>query len=126
MSGEGPNPMDTAIIGTDDLGIIETLGAEIQALGYETVCAANGLEVIEAVGRKCPSVVFLDASILVVSAYACCRELRQDPTVPKSLPIFLLTDNETSPRILARFGFTGIFPKRHGFENLREFLARKV
>jgi CheY-like chemotaxis protein len=118
--------MDTAVIGTDDLWIIETLGAEAEALGYECVHAANGFEVIEEIGRKRPAVVFIDASILVVSAHACCRELRQDPTVPKTLPIFLLTDNANDPLVLARFEFTGSFPKQHGFEDLREFLAHHV
>jgi len=118
--------MDTAIIGTDDMELAETLGAEMAALEYEPVHAANGLEVIEAVGRTCPGVVFLDASLLVVSAYACCREMRQDPGLPRSLSVFLLTDNETSLRTLSRSGFTAVYPKSHGFEGLREILGRKV
>ncbi len=116
--------MDAAVIGSDDQVIIETLGAEIEALGYEAVYAVNGLDIIEAIGHECPALVIIDASILVVSAYACCQELRRDPTLPKTLPIFLLTDNETNPRILSKFGFTDIFPKRHLFNDLRELLAR--
>jgi CheY-like chemotaxis protein len=122
----GTKLMETAIIGTDDLRLFETLGAEVEALGYGCVCAANGLDVITEIGRKCPGVAFIDASVLVISASACCRQLRQDPALPKTLPIFLLTDNETNPLLLARCGFTGSFPKHHGFHDLREFLTRSA
>ncbi len=118
--------MDTAVVATDDQHLFETLGAEAEALGYEAVWTANGLELIEEIGRKCPGLVFIDASIPVIGAYGCCSELRRDRTLPENLPIFLLTDDETSPHILVRFGFSGNFPKRHGYFDLREFLAQNV
>ncbi len=118
--------MDSAVVGTDDVDLFRTLGAEAEALGYEAVWTANGLDLIEEIGHRCPGVVFIDASIPVIGAYGCCSELRRDRTLPKELPIFLLTDDETSPMILVRFGFSGNFPKRHGFFDLREFLARNV
>ncbi len=118
--------MESAVVGTDDLHIFKTLSAETEALGYEAVWKPNGLDLIEEIGHRCPGVVFIDASMPVIGAYACCRELRRDPTLPPILPIFLLTDDETSPHILLRFGFSGTFPKRHGFRDLREFFAHNV
>jgi DNA-binding response OmpR family regulator len=118
--------METAVVGTDDLHIFETLGAETEAMGYEAVWTSNGVELIEEIGRQCPAVVFIDASIPVIGAYGCCSELRRDRTLPQNLPIFLLTDDEINPFILLRFGFSGTFPKRHGFYDLREFLAHNV
>ncbi len=118
--------MDTAVIGTDDLSLFKTLGAEAEALGYESVWTSNGLDLIEEIGHRCPGVVFIDAAIPVIGAYGCCAELRRDRTLPQDLPVFLLTNDETSPHILLRFGFSGTFSKRHGFFELREFLAHNV
>ncbi len=118
--------METAVVGTDDREMMETLGAEAEALGYAPIYAANGLEIAQETRRKCPGLVFIDASILVISACACCQELRQDPSLPGTLPIFLLSDNARNPAMLERCGFTGLLPKRHNFQDLREFLACKV
>jgi DNA-binding response OmpR family regulator len=118
--------MDTAVVGTDDLNLFETLGAEAEALGYLAVWSPNGVDLIDEIGQTCPGLVFIDASIPVIGAYGCCSELRGDQTLPQNLPVFLLTDDETNPNILMQFGFSGTFPKRHGFHELREFLAQNV
>ena len=118
--------METIVIATDNLDVLQLLGPEAEALGYDVVWKENGLELMEEVGQRCPAAVFIDISLPVIGAYACCRELRRDPTLPPELPIFLLSDDDTNHFVLAKFGFSGAFPKKHGFFSLREFLAQNV
>ena len=118
--------MATILIATDDAALYTILSAECAGEGHETIWAANGHEALELALAHGPDLVCLDLPLAIFTGVEACTMLREDPTVPASLPIYLLTDDEVSPHVVQRCGATGIFPKTHAAADVRELLAEEL
>ena len=111
------------LIGADDAAFAVTMLAEVEGLDLATHWAADGVDLLAQAERSLPLAVFIDAAIGGLSAAECCRQLRNDRTIPSNLPVFLVTDEPIMPISLEKEGFTGAWPKTHGIDALRELLT---
>ena len=118
--------MPSILIATDDTALYTVLSAECAGEGHATLWAANGHEAVELTLAHAPDLIFLDIALAIFNGIEACAMLREDPGVPGSLAIYLLTDDEVNPNTLLRCGATGIFPKTHAGSELRELLAQEL
>lgn len=118
------NPaMNLVIIGTENYDLYALLASELEAAGYATHWAADGLEALDATERLAPMALLLGESLPVLGATECCMRLRQIPEIQRDLPVFLVTDNEVNSAVRDKTGFTGVFPATHGSWELHDLLA---
>lgn len=113
----------SVLIATEDSGLYAVLSAEIEALGFEVHWATDGHDALEIALGESPCVVFTDVTLAVFNGMELCEHLRADPLVPRELPIYLLSDDALEPHALERVGVTGVFPKTHGGDALRELVV---
>jgi CheY-like chemotaxis protein len=118
--------MARILIATEDAALYAVLSAECGGEGHETLWAASGFEALQMTQSEGPDLVFLDLPLAVFTGTEVCSMLREDPTVPKSLPVYLVTDDDLNPHLILRCGATGIFPKTHAANELRELLSVKL
>ncbi|MFQ5473125.1 MAG: HDOD domain-containing protein, partial [Dehalococcoidia bacterium] len=79
------------ILVVDDMAIFrEPIAASLRRVGYETVCASNGQEALDAIHTKAPDLVLLDLAMPVMDGLTCLRTLRSNPDT-KALPVIMLT-----------------------------------
>jgi len=98
----------------------------LSAEGHQVICAANGQEAYEIALQEKPDLVFLDIMMPIYSGYETCELLRNDPEVPKELPIVFLTSLDADTRMLEKVGASDHLPKRHMVVELREVLAKHL
>jgi len=110
------------LIATEDSGAYAVLSAEVEALGFDALWATDGHDAYELVLAEEPCVVFADNVLAVFTGLELAARLREDPEVPRELPIYLLSDDALEPHVLERSGLTGVFPKSHSGDTLREMI----
>jgi CheY-like chemotaxis protein len=81
----------TKILVVDDMSIFrDPIAASLRLAGFETLCASNGQEALQAVKNHRPAVVLLDVSMPVMDGISCLRAIRGDPEIAKT-PVILFT-----------------------------------
>lgn len=106
--------------------VYDALSAEVAGEGHEVLWASDGQEACDLTLARRPDLLLLEQALPVFDGFEVADILRGDPDVPKALPIVLVADHGVEPHRLERSGFSGIFPKTHGYFELREFLAAHI
>ncbi|HVY58704.1 MAG TPA: response regulator [Xanthobacteraceae bacterium] len=68
----------------------DILATRLEAHGYETLQAADGLEAIDLTKRAIPDLILLDVMMPKLDGFEVCRRLKNDPHLP-FIPIILVT-----------------------------------
>ncbi len=82
--------------------------------GYETVCAANGIEALEAVQRRRPDLILLDLMMPKMGGLAFLQAARASCREPSDeIPVILLTAITDSPDVARakELGAAEVIPK---------------
>ncbi len=85
------------LIADDEPDILEIIGFNLQAQGYEVITAKNGDEAIEKAKKEIPDLIILDIMMPGKSGIEVCNQLRMLPAFKQTLIIFLtaLSDEAT-------------------------------
>ncbi|MFN2400495.1 MAG: diguanylate cyclase [Gemmatimonadaceae bacterium] len=78
---------------------VEILRARLEASGFETVAANNGLEAIEKVRSTVPDVMLLDVMMPGIDGHEVARRIRADPALP-FMPIIMQTALESTEAVV--------------------------
>ena len=105
---------------------LDVLDAELSGQGHDVLVAVTGQQAYESAMREKPEAVIVAARMPVFDGLTVCRMLRDDPGVPKDLPVFLLTGAEVDAKTLERAGVTEAINTRHEASELRELLAQHL
>ena len=84
-----PKPFTVLCIDDDPL-VLHFYLSYLEAHGYRTLTATEGLLGIDLAHRERPDVILLDVMLRGLSGFDICRKLRADPTLG-DIPIILLT-----------------------------------
>ena len=84
------NDRTKVLIVDDNTVAAELLGEILEAEGYQAFLAENGLEALEKVASKKPSVVLLDVMMPGIDGFEVCRRIKNDPAT-LFLPVILVT-----------------------------------
>lgn len=115
--------METILIATPDNEWASAATAEISSEGFEVVWVSDGHEACECATRIVPNFVILDTILPVYDGLETCRLLRSDPTLPRTLPVFLTGTVAPSRKFLEEAGATGFISKQTAGADLRELLV---
>ena len=116
----------TKVLVVDDMPIFrDPIAASLRLAGFETVCASNGQEALEAVKAHKPAVILLDVSMPVMDGMSCLRALRAEPEVGKT-PVILFTAL-SDKRYVLEAGKLGVhdYLLKSSF-SLKDLLARVI
>jgi CheY-like chemotaxis protein len=87
------------VLVVDDTPVVrETMAKILRVEGFDTVCAANGQEALDALGRVSPDVMLLDIMMPVMDGMQFLKRIRGNPKWAK-VPVIVMTalsDDETS------------------------------
>jgi DNA-binding NarL/FixJ family response regulator len=86
---------DTVLISDGDENCRSLISDLLERVGYRTIEAESGQEVLSTVLREAPTLVLLEVELPGVSGYELCHELRQK--YGDELPIILMSESRTEP-----------------------------
>jgi len=115
--------MAKILLATDDAELYAILSAEIEGEGHSCLWAVNGQDAYETATQEQPDAVLLDVALDIFDGFECCAMLREDPDIPKELPILLLSDDALNPKLLERVLASRHFSKTHITHELIDLLA---
>ena len=116
--------MGTVLIATADHNLAATLALELGALGFDTREENTGQDALASVQGAVA--VFLDVNLPVFDGLEVASLLREDPDVPRELPIVLITGNDTNSRDMHAAGISLQLSKTHAVQELRELMGRAL
>ena len=80
----------TVLIVEDDQPSLELLQAYLEDVDCQTVCAHDGLEALEIMGKKTPDLVLLDIMMPKMSGFEVCKKIKNDPKT-SDVPVIMIT-----------------------------------
>jgi two-component system, OmpR family, alkaline phosphatase synthesis response regulator PhoP len=83
----------------DEPDILEFLGYNLRKEGYTVFCATNGLEALKIAREMLPHLIILDVMMPEMDGVETCKEIRQIPSLQKSIVVFLTARNEDYSQI---------------------------
>lgn len=116
--------MATILIAGDDFAALTAIGAAVEAEGHRLIEAHDGFDAVRYAVDEAPDLIVLETSMAVFNGFQASRMLRDDPAVPASVPILLLSGNEIDVRAVERAGATAALAKQTPAAVLRELLVR--
>jgi len=78
------------LIVDDEADILAVVGARLQAAGYETATAGNGLEGLSLARDWQPDLVILDLMLPGIDGFSVCAMLKRDQRLAR-IPVLILT-----------------------------------
>tara|TARA_B100000497_G_C7689351_1_gene418633 strand:- start:2353 stop:3033 length:681 start_codon:yes stop_codon:yes gene_type:complete len=83
----------------DEEDILEFLGYNLRAEGYEVIVADNGLLAIELAKKHEPSLIILDVQMPNMDGITTCEKIREIPSLSQSVVTFLTARSEDYSQI---------------------------
>jgi CheY-like chemotaxis protein len=114
------------LVADDDSEALERVATVARAEGYEVLTAGDGQSALESARSLLPDLVLLDVTLPVFGGLEVCELLRNDPEVPKTLPIVLMTEDELESRQIERVEASACVRKRMALAELRELLLEHL
>jgi DNA-binding NtrC family response regulator len=79
----------------DDTDIVTVLRDRLEALGYSTVCAGDGLHALELIEQETPHLVLLDLEMPGLSGLDVLKRLAQSRPIGHEMPVIVMTAHGT-------------------------------
>ncbi|WP_177762720.1 response regulator transcription factor [Flavobacterium sp. I3-2] len=78
----------------DDIDILEIVGFNLEAEGYEIVKAHNGKEAVQVAKKEIPNLIILDVMMPEMDGIEACEQLRKIPELKSTIITFLTARGE--------------------------------
>lgn len=78
----------------DDIDILEIVGFNLEAEGYEIVKAHNGKEAVQVAKKEIPNLIILDVMMPEMDGIEACEQLRKIPELKRTIITFLTARGE--------------------------------
>ena len=80
----------TVLIVDDDQPSLELLQAYLEDVDCKAICAHDGIEALEIIGKKAPDLVLLDIMMPKMSGFEVCKRIKTDNKTNK-IPVIMVT-----------------------------------
>ena len=70
------------LIVDDDIGVVKSVRANLQARDWDTMVAMDGAEALEVIGREQPDLIILDITMPKMDGFEVCRQVREWSRIP--------------------------------------------
>lgn len=118
--------MAKILLAGEDLMALGSMEATLEAEDYEVITVTDGLEAHETTLAEEPDLVFLEVSMPIFNGLETCEMIREDPGIPKELPVILLATDDVDIRKMERTGVTDLLPKDHMSVDLRDLVVKHL
>ena len=88
----------------NDIGTVDLMAASAEGLGYDTVSIYESIDTIETTTNESPDLVILEENMNYLNGFEVAEQLRNDPDIPKELPILMMTKHNIDVRELLQYG----------------------
>ena len=105
--------MAKILLAGEDQMTLDNMEATLSGEGYEVITAATGLEAYETTLSENPDLVFLEVNMPVFNGFETCEMIREDPEIPKNLPLVLIADDDVPAKKIEQYEVTDQLPKNH-------------
>ena len=78
----------------DDIDILEIVGFNLEAEGYEIIKAHNGKEAVQVAKKEIPNLIILDVMMPEMDGIEACEHLRKQPELKRTIITFLTARGE--------------------------------
>jgi two-component system alkaline phosphatase synthesis response regulator PhoP len=78
----------------DEPDILEIVGYNLSAGGYQVYTATNGLEAIEVAKKELPNLIILDVMMPIMDGVEACEQIRKIPELSNTIITFLTARSE--------------------------------
>jgi len=116
--------MARILLADEDYECLGRMGAALTGDGHEVIEVYTGKDAFDTVLEQQPDLVFLATKLAVFNGFEVCEMLREDPDVPKELPIVILYTADPDTRQLERIGATDALAKNHMVVELRDLVVK--
>ena len=125
-TGVFPGPACKILVIDDDPGACKIIGAMLTQLGYQAVCAKNGVEGLSALKDERPSAIVLDLLMPEMDGFEFLERLRDLRDVaPVPIIVWTVTDLAPDERAKLRASVQAIIQKsRHRVKDLLDEIER--
>ena len=125
-TGVQPGPACKILVIDDDPGACKIIGATLTQLGYQAVCAKNGVEGLSALKEERPSAIVLDLLMPEMDGFEFLERLRDLPdAAPVPIIVWTVTDLAPDERAKLRASVQAIIQKsRHRVNDLLDEINR--
>ena len=103
--------MAKILIAGGDYATRDILQLTVEGDGHEVVTADDGLSAQELALTELPDLIILEAAMPIFNGFETCEALRNDPEIPPTLPILILTSEDVDVRKLESVGATDSLSK---------------
>ena len=118
--------MALVLVAVGDFVTREAIVAGVEAEGHDVIEINDGQEAIEVISKKMPALALIDVSLPIFNGYEVCEILRNDSSIPATLPIVLLADRDADSRDRDRVGATAYLTKNPMLHELRDMLVAQL
>ena len=73
----------------DDIDILEIVGFNLEAEGYEIIKAHNGKEAVQIAKKEIPNLIILDVMMPEMDGIEACENIRKIPELKRTIITFL-------------------------------------
>ncbi len=70
------------LIVDDDIGVVKSVRANLQAIDYETLVAMDGTEALQVIEKELPDLIILDIMMPKPDGFEVCRQVREWSQIP--------------------------------------------
>lgn len=109
----------------DDAQYLALLKAQLQASGYTTVSATNGLDALEKARANPPRLILLDLHMPVMDGLQFRLAQVADPLLA-DVPVIMISAHHEAAEIARRLGAAGLFLKADDPAVLLDLVAAKI
>ncbi len=120
--------MKKILIADDRPEVVELVTATLEGEGYQIICAFDGREALEKIGREKPDLVLLDIVMPKMNGFEVLAKAKNDPQT-KDIPIIMITakgqklDEDEGRRLGADDYIIKPFSPSHLLRKIEEILA---
>ena len=112
--------MAKILLAGEDQTALDNMEATLSGEGHEVITAATGLEAYETTLSENPDLVYLEVNMPVFNGFETCEMIREDPEIPKNLPLVLIADDDVPAKKMEQYEVTNQLPKNHLSVDLSE------
>ena len=105
--------MAKILLAGEDQTALDNMEATLSGEGHEVVTAATGLEAYETTLSENPDLVYLEVNMPIFNGFETCEMIREDPEIPKNLPLVLIADDDVPAKKMEQYEVTNQLPKNH-------------
>ncbi len=120
--------MKKILVVDDKREVVELVTATLEGEGYQIICAFDGREALEKIGREKPDLVLLDIVMPKMNGFEVLSEAKNDPQT-KDIPIIMITakgqklDEDKGRRLGAEDYIIKPFSPSHLLKKIEEIVA---